>query len=568
MASRSPQRLLHLFLAVTGGVTLWAAFPGTGWWPAAFVAVALLWWALREDHAWWNTLWGFAFGITFFLPHVWWAVNATEVAPWIAMSTVEALFLALFGALWTWARRAVRAVPRGRDVPLGAAWQAVAFAVVFTAVEQWRSEVPFGGFPWGRLAWAMADAPLGRAAWLGGAVLVTFAVCLAGLGLAAAVRAVAAHPRAAATWGRSAGAVGAATAIVVAPLLLPLPGAPTAGTRPADDGAQVYDAGRDQAEDGILRAGAVQGNVGDPDLGVFAQRPEMFGNHLEGTYELAQDFAGELDVVLWPEDSSGADPRTDSGVAAALDDAARAVEAPVLVGAQEYPDDGGRYNLSLLWEAGTGVTQEYAKQRPAPFGEYIPLRGLVRLLSDQVDRVTVDMLPGTGPAVMDLPGGPLGGDDGPRIATIICFEVAYDEIVRDAVQRGAQVLVVPTNNAAFGRTAESTQQLQMTRMQAVTTGRAAVQVSTVGVSGIVAPDGTLVATTELFTHETLAAALPLRNSITPAVAAGYWPGWIAGGLAGLLVIAGVVARVRERRTARTRTHDERPAAQGHEALVR
>ncbi|MBO0610207.1 apolipoprotein N-acyltransferase [Myceligenerans salitolerans] len=545
MHRRSPQRLLSLFLAVTGGIALWAAFPDLGWWPGAFVAVALLWWALREDHAWWNALHGLAFGLTFFLPHVRWAINATEIAPWIAMSCVEALFFALFGALWTWARRAVRATPGGRGLRRGGVvWQAVAFAVVFTAVEQWRSEVPFGGFPWGRLAWAMVDAPVGRAAWLGGTVLVTFAVCLAGVGLAAATRAVVARPRAAASYGRAAAAVAAAAAIVVVPVTLPLPASSEAGTVTDDDGALVRDAGSDLAEDGVLWAGAVQGNVDDPDLGVFAQRPELFGNHLEGTYELAEDFAGELDIVLWPEDSTGVDPRTSAAASAALDAAAVAVDAPILVGTQEYPADGGRYNLSLLWQAGQGATERYAKQRPAPFGEYIPLRPLVRLLSDQVDRVTTDMLPGDEPAVMDVPAG--GGGDDVRIATIICFEVAYDEIVRDAVRRGAQVLVVPTNNAAFGWTEESTQQLAMTRMQAITTGRAAVQVSTVGVSGIVAPDGTLVTSTGLFTHDTLAAALPLRHTITPAVAAGYWPGWVAGVVAGLLVVAGVVVRVSAR----------------------
>ncbi|RPF21552.1 apolipoprotein N-acyltransferase [Myceligenerans xiligouense] len=576
MHRRSSQRLLNLFLAVTGGAVLWSAFPDVGWWPAAFAAVALLWWALREDHAWWNALHGLVFGLTFFLPHVRWAINATEVAPWIAMSVVEALFFALFGILWTWARRAVRAGLRGRAVARGSgAWQAAAFAVVFTAVEQWRSEVPFGGFPWGRLAWAMVDAPLGRSAWLGGTVLVTFGVCLAGLGLAAAARAVIARPRALASYGRATGVVAAAAAVVVVPVTLPLPASSDAGTVATDAGAVVHDAGSDLAQDGVLWAGAVQGNVDDPDLGVFAQRPELFGNHLEGTYELAEDFGGELDVVLWPEDSTGVDPRTSARAAAALDAAAEAVGAPILVGTQEYPSDGGRYNLSLLWQPGQGATERYAKQRPAPFGEYIPMRPLVRLLSDQVDRVTTDMLPGAEPAVMDVPArlgaAPTGGGDGTRIATIICFEVAYDEIVRDAVRRGAQVLVVPTNNAAFGWTEESTQQLAMTRMQAIATGRAAVQVSTVGVSGIVAPDGTLVTSTELFTHETLAAALPLRHTITPAVAAGYWPGWIAGIAAGLLVLAGVAVRVGTRvtgrRPARGEQDGDRPAASDHGALV-
>ncbi|GAA1856209.1 apolipoprotein N-acyltransferase [Myceligenerans crystallogenes] len=542
-----------LLLAALGGLALGAAFPPLGWWPGALVAVALLWWALRPDHAGWNALAGLVFGCVFFLPHLWWANLATEEAPWIALSVLEASFLALFGAAWTWVRRGITVLLRGGRVPSGAGWwAAVAFAWLFTGVEELRAQVPFGGFPWARLAWSMVDVPLGRAAWLGSSVLVTFGVCLAGLGLAGAVRALSVRPLTRRSAGRAAAAVAIAAAVVVGPAALPLPADPDAGTVTSGDGVPVHDAGQGTAEDGVLVAGAVQGNVDDPGEGVFGFRPELFGNHITGTHELAGDLAGQLDIVLWPEDSSGIDPRTDPGEAAALDAAAEAAGAPILVGSQEYPETGGRYNTALLWEAGQGVTQRYAKQRPAPFGEYIPWRPVVRLLSDQVDRVTTDMLPGGEPAVMEVPAEASGGPGATvPVATVICFEVAYDDIVRDAVGRGAQVLVVPTNNAPFGWTSESTQQLAMTRMQAMTTGRAAVQVSTVGVSGVVAPDGTLVAATELFTHDTFAARLPLRTTLTPAVLAGPWPGWIAAGGAGLLVAAGiaagVVSRVRGRR---------------------
>lgn len=560
-----PSRLLSLFLAVVGGLLLWSAFPDAGAWPAAFVAVAVLYWSLGRDSAWWNFLIGLLFGLAFFLPHLWWAHESTETAPWIAMSTVEALFLAVFGALWTWVRRARFLRRRG--------WRlAAAFAVLYVAVEQWRAEVPFGGFPWGRLAWTMAGTPTGRAAWLGGTVAVSLLVAFAGVllalavaGLARAVRLRAARGTApsdepgtapASTTGsddvprparrrtpgrelsRTAGALALGVAVAVAPLVLPLAASASAGAVETPDGAEVYDAGSDLAEDGTLWAGAVQGNVGEPGLGAFANRAEVLNNHLGGTYTLAEDFAGELDVVLWPENGSDLDPQTAPDVARGLDAAASAVGAPILVGAQEFPQAGGRYNVSLLWQAGSGVIGRYAKQHPAPFGEYIPMRPFLRLLSDQVDRVTTDMIAGVNPPVVEVPSRL--GQGGYRMGTIICFEVAYDEIVRDAVLEGAQVLVVPTNNASFGFTAESTQQLAMSRMQAITTGRAAVQISTVGVSGVITPDGTVVRRTGLFTADEFVAHLPLRSSITPAVAAGYWPGWVVGGLAVALVVAGLV----------------------------
>ncbi|WP_454856104.1 apolipoprotein N-acyltransferase [Promicromonospora soli] len=541
-----PSRLLSLFLAVVGGLVLWTAFPNAGVWPAAFVAVAVLYWALGRDNAWWNLLTGFLFGLTFFLPHLWWAHESTETAPWIAMSAVEALFLGAFGVLWTWVRRAPFLRRRG--------WRlAAAFAVLYVAVEQWRSEIPFGGFPWGRLAWAMVDAPTGRAAWLGGTVAVSLLVAFAGvllaLAVASLVRAVrnrtthgTGHTsRALPEVGRAVGALALGVAVAVVPLVLPLPASASAGPVETPEGDEVYDAGSDLAEDGTLWAGAVQGNVGEPGLGAFANRAEVLNNHLEGTYTLAEDFAGELDVVLWPENGSDLDPQTTPDVARGLDAAATAVGAPILVGAQEFPESGGRYNVSLLWQAGNGVIGRYAKQHPAPFGEYIPMRSFLRLLSDQVDRVTTDMIAGVNPPYVDVPSRL--GQGYYRIGTIICFEVAYDEIIRDAVLDGAQVLVVPTNNASFGFTAESTQQLAMSRMQAMTTGRAAVQISTVGVSGVVTPDGTVVRRTGLFTDDVFVANLPLRSSITPAVAAGYWPGWVVGGLSFVLLVAGVVGGI-------------------------
>ncbi|WP_369372764.1 apolipoprotein N-acyltransferase [Promicromonospora sp. Populi] len=544
-----PSRLLTLFLAVAGGLVLWAAFPDAAVWPAAFVAVAALYWSLGRDNAWWNFLIGLLFGLAFFLPHLWWAHESTATAPWIAMSVVEALFLAGFGALWTWVRRTRFLRRRG--------WRlAAAFAVLFVAVEQWRAEVPFGGFPWGRLAWTMVDAPTGRAAWLGGTVLVSLLVAFAGVLLALTVAGLVRAARhrtqqgdgAPHAVGRAAGALTLGVAIAVVPLVLPLPTSASAGSVETPEGGEVYDAGSDLAQDGTLWAGAVQGNVGEPGLGAFANRAEVLNNHLEGTYVLAEDYAGELDVVLWPENGSDLDPQTAPDVARGLDAASTAVGAPILVGAQEFPGSGGRYNVSLLWQAGSGVIGRYAKQHPAPFGEYMPMRSILRVFSDQVDRVQTDMIAGVNPPYVDVPSRLGQGDY--RLGTIICFEVAYDEIIRDAVLEGAQVLVIPTNNASFGFTAESTQQLAMSRMQAITTGRATVQISTVGVSGVITPDGTVVRQTGLFEADQFVTQLPLRSSITPAVAAGYWPGWVVGGLAVVLVVAGVVGGVGARRRAR------------------
>ncbi|WP_245885845.1 apolipoprotein N-acyltransferase [Xylanimonas oleitrophica] len=555
-------RPVTLLLAVPAGTALWAAFPDVAAWPLVLVAVALLHAALRRDTPWWNLLVGSVAGTVFFLPHLWWANEATDTVPWLALSLLEALFFGAFGVAWTWARR----LPWVR----GHAWAHVlAFAAVWTAVEQWRSAFPFGGFPWGRLAWTVAAAPTGRAAWLGGTVLVTFLLAAAGVLLALTASRLLAAARAP---GRRAphllaatGAAAVAAVLVTGPQALPLPhdpatravpDPPVTATVPVPDRSRPVDAATATAQAGVLRVGAVQGNVNEPGLGSFANRAEVLDNHIAGTDRVAATHGAQaapderVDVVLWPENGSDLDPQEARDVARALDGAAERVGAPILVGAQEFPQTGGRYNVLLLWQDGD-VLARYAKQHPAPFGEYIPLRSFVRLFSDQVDRVTTDMIAARNAPVVDVPVERLGRSV--PLGTAICFEVAYDEIARDAVRRGAEVLVVPTNNASFGVTAESTQQLAMTRMQAISTGRAAVQISTVGVSGVITPDGTLVARTGLFTPDHLVADLPLRTDLTPAVVAGYWPGWVVAAAGALLTAAGLVLSTRSRRAARRGT---------------
>ncbi|BDZ62385.1 hypothetical protein GCM10025873_21760 [Demequina sediminis] len=274
-------------------------------------------------------------------------------------------------------------------------------------------------------------------------------------------------------------------------------------------------------QSGTLRLAAVQGNVPDDDTQGPSRSRVILDNHVAGTLALLDQVApGDLDVVLWPENATDIDPRADDDAWRAVDEAAQALDAPILVGTDRYID-AGRYNDMLLWEPGDGPTFSYSKQRPAPFGEYIPLRPFVRLFSAEVDRVSIDMIPGQEPAIVPILVPRLDRDV--PVATVICFEVVYDALIRDAVVQGAELIVVPTNNASFGFTAESTQQLAMSRLRAVEHGRATVQISTVGVSAIIAPDGSVLQQTQLFTSDQMLAALPLRTSLTPADQLGEWP---------------------------------------------
>jgi apolipoprotein N-acyltransferase len=438
--------------------------------------------------------------------------------------------LGLGGLAYRFARELTERLAPGRPQ------DALVFAVCFTAADTLRSHIPFGGFPWGRTGFSQAVGPLANWAWVGGVPLVGLATVAAGALLTAAVGAALALAGERRVAQAAAAAAGAAT-LVALPVLFPL-----------DTSAQS----------GTLKVGAVQGDVEVAATGLFARQREVLENHVDQTYALIEDPAvrrmGPLDVILWPENSTDIDPREDPQAAAAIDAAAEAADAPILVGAMDYLPQDRRYNQGVLWVAGKGVVDVYSKQHPAPFAEYMPARDFFRLFTSKVDLVGDEMLPGQEVGVIDLDARSLGRTV--ALGDVICFEVAYDSVVGDAVRAGAEVVVVQTNNATFKNSEEATQQFAMTRLRAIEFGRATVQISTVGVSAAVAPDGSLITPlTGLMEPAHFAAELPLRTGLTPAARVGPAVGPVIMLAALLAWVAGVgavlVARRAEPRPARS-----------------
>lgn len=494
--------------ALLSGLAAAAAFPPVGAWPLVLVAVAALVLLCRGQSARRGALIGLVHGVAFFLPLLHWSGIYVGFLPWFLLSLLEASFLAAYGAL----APACWRLP-GAPVFLAALW---------TAVEAARSRLPFGGFPWGRLAFASAESTFAPLAALGGAPLVGFVVALAATLLAAAVVAGRTKPPRRHRSRRGGALLAAAAALALAGLLVPTP---SGSTRTAV-------------------VAVVQGNVPRAGLAFNAERERVLRNHVDATLSLAEQVrTGERprpDLVLWPENSSDIDPFRNPDAARLIQSATDAVGAPVLVGT--VVEGPGRWlrNTGVVWRPGSGDGSgpgaRYVKRHPAPFAEYVPLRGIARRVSDKVDLVARDFA--AGDIARTLPMGPA------QVADVICFEVAYDGLVRDVVRRGGDLLVVQTNNATFGRTAEATQQLAMTRLRAIEHGRATVQASTVGVSAIVRPDGSVVADTDLFTRDVLVARVPLRDARTPADRVGGWP---EAALSALAVAGLALVVVRRRR---------------------
>jgi apolipoprotein N-acyltransferase len=515
--------------AFASGVAIWASFPPLGWWPAAVGGVAGLLLVVRGSTSWRGAAGlGYLAGLGLWVPLLSF-LRGYGIDAWAALAAIESLWFLLLAL--------------GLRVVLRARWWPLTTALLWVAQEFLRDRVPFDGFPWGRLAFGQANGPLVRLAALGGAPLVTFAVALAGGLLAYFVlalrrdrdsgRADERAPILQSPGLRGALAAGVLVAVVAAPLGIMLP---TAGT--SHDGAPSS-----------AVVAAVQGNVPRLGLDEFAQRRAVTADHLAETRLLAQKVAaGEMprpDVVIWPENSSDLDPLTDPISRSMVDQAVSAVGVPILVGAVlNGPGPHHVRNAAIVWSPTTGPGQIYVKRHLVPFGEYLPFRHIMTSLVSRFSLIPRDFVAGHTPGTLRL--------GGVTIADAICFEVADDAVVRQAVTGGGRLIVVQTNNASYeqagdsGNSGETAQQLAIARLRAIEHGRAVVVAATSGVSAMIAPNGTVLARTGVFTPALLDMRLPLRDPLTIADRVGPWPEWILT-TAGLLALAvALVAQLRRR----------------------
>ncbi|WP_240619297.1 apolipoprotein N-acyltransferase [Blastococcus sp. TF02-8] len=504
---------------MAGGLALWLAFPPHDLRALVIAGPAALALAAHRRQARTGALYGLLLGLAFLVPLLSWTGEYVGSGPWLALAVYQALHYGALGA-------ATALVSR---LPLWPLWS----ASLWVAMEAVRSRWLFGGFPWARLGFSQPEGPFTALAAFGGVALVSFAVALTGCLLA---RALLLLIDGAGSGPSTGGRARASTLAALAAVSIPLIGTLAQAAAPSGD---VDDGGR------RVTVAVIQGNVPRAGLDFNAQRRAVLDNHVQETLALADSVdTGEQpapDLVIWPENASDIDPLVNRDADRAITEAARAIDAPILVGAVlEGPGDNVR-NAGIVWDPKEGPGDSYVKRHPVPFGEYIPARSFFRLFSDKVDLVRRDFIAGAEPGVLTLGGATLGD--------LICFEVAYDELVTDVVRGGAGMLVVQTNNATFGYTAESEQQLAMGRLRAVEHGRSVVVAATSGISAIIGPDGRLVDRSALFTADTFVRDIAQRGELTVATRLGSLPEWSlsALGLAGVVVALGLRARGRSRR---------------------
>jgi len=358
-------------------------------------------------------------------------------------------------------------------------WGIAAYPLIFVVLEEVRNRFPFGGFGWARIAYSQADSRYAAIASRGGVLsLSAITVLVAGFIFFAINKKV--------------------KLVFLVPLIALLS---------PNNIATIN-------QTSVLM---VQGNVPELGLEFNARAKQVFNNHVDETKRaLARN--QKVDFIVWPENAVDVDPYTNKDVYEQLE----TFDKPLIIGAIIGKGDK-LLNTSILW--GEKTQDIYVKQHLTPFGEYIPLRSIAKKISPLVDQVD-DFSPGNQQKIFTIGAA--------KVAPVICFELLDDEILTEAA-KSSNLLVVQTNSATFGTSAESAQQLSITRIRAIEHSRNVVSVSTTGISAVIDFNGKILNQTSMGTAEHVFADVGLIEQSSPRDRYGDWAGVFT--LIWLLVVA-------------------------------
>ena len=476
-----PSVPVALGMAILAGWIMDFGFPDRDIWPLALLGLFLMLWSVRGLSLRRSLLVGAVGGFTFFGILIWWLTVYLGLIPWIALTLAQVFFFALgmglVGLAWHYGSRQWPGLA-GRLIItpalVGGAWM---------TREAVSSVFPFGGFAWARISQSQSESTLAPlVAWVGTSgmsfILAFFVAFILAL---VTERRISWDAKATLAWA-------AALALVIWPAW-PV------------------------TESGSIRVLAVQGNA---EAGLFADYD--WGDNLADHYRVTKPLYGQdVDVVMWPENASDVDPLRYPDAAALVSEVSREMGAPLVVGTITREGEE-TFNSMLLWEFDEAsgrdiVRDQYDKIHPVPFAEYLPWRDFFYPLAPNLfDMVPRDYSFGQRDTVFDVAGTTAG--------IAICFDIVDDNIVWAMMDSGAEIIFAPTNNADFGRTDQSIQQLSIARMRAIETGRSVVNISTVGTSAVIDPWGRERDRLPTYEEGYMMLDVPLATHTTPATLIG------------------------------------------------
>ena len=437
-------------MAVVAGVAVAVSLPPWGLWPLAFVGIAIFEMSLGEHvAARTRAARGFLFSMAWMLPGMAWMWSLT-IPGYFAAVVIFAGFHALAAAI----------SPQGP-------WRVIGRPAAHTLAEVLRLVFPFGGVPLATLPIGQADGPLSGVVRVGGVILLTWVVFQIGFALAGPSPFV---PQLARLRGRRSsgqwhGVIGLLAAILVVVIAV-----------------TVAPHGTQSAQPATLRVTIVQGGGPQGTRAINSDPREVVDRHLAATRTIAP---GTTDLVVWPENVIDVAALAGSRELSEVSAEAARIGAPFAVGVTEDAPGNHFVNAQVVITQDGQVVSRYEKVHRVPFGEYMPLRGLLHALGAPTNLVPRDAVAGTGPAFLDIPlaGGKV------RAATVISWEVFFGSRARDGIGHGGTFILNPTNGSSYSGTILQSQQIASSRLRAIENGRWVVQVSPTGFSAFVSPDG-------------------------------------------------------------------------------
>ncbi len=448
------------------------------------------------------------------------AISVVLVA-WLGLSLLQALMGGLlFVAAGLLLRvRLARRIPMLRPFLVAGLW----------AVYEWTQTLGWWGVPWGRLPIGQSKYLVGlqTASWFG-SYFVTFLLVAVNLCLAYAVCEMLRHPKKE-WWGAS---KGACLAVVV--LLVFQYGAGTILwlCHPA-----VTD---------TTRAAAIQGNISSHEKWSFDSTQRTKEIYREYTLKAAKAGA---EIVVWPETAL---PYVVDGETTYLTDLAMEADVTILVGAfTEEKESNQEYNsIACFLPDGTMHETVYSKRRLVPFGEFVPLRGLIETLIPPLAELVLsgdDVAWGEETSIWHLEEGSVGA--------LICFDSIYEDLTRDSVRDGAELICLSTNDSWFTDSAALYMHNAQAQLRAIENGRYVVRAANTGISTIISDRGEVLAQLEPLVDGMLVEDVAIRDSLTLYSRIGNWfvYGWMF--FAAGLLLAECVILTREKRKRQEKTLD-------------
>ncbi|HET7340599.1 MAG TPA: apolipoprotein N-acyltransferase [Methylomirabilota bacterium] len=496
-------RLGRAALLVGSAAVLALAFPRTDWESAAWYALVPLFVVAVGAAPRVAFAWGWLYGTAFFLVLLSWldfTFRTFSEIPWpltwgptLLLAAWCGMFVAVVagGAAWLAQRRSV-------------AWALLTAPWLWVAGEWVRGHL-LGGFPWGTLGYSQyLRLPVIQIAELGGVHAVSFLVVAANAALSGAL---------VLRWRAAIAGLGLAGLLMAGTLLF---GAWRLHEPPAAPAVSVA----------LMQPSIEQPLKWDPQFVTVT-----LGIYLELTRRAG---AEHPDLIVWPETASPTALRRDPGLLATLAALSGQLRAPLLVGSIDVLDGPGRKlsNTAFLVTP-QGIVGRYDKIHLVPFGEYVPLSGIIGFVRGWAEFIA-ELEPGSRTVVFPGPPAPFG--------VVICYEGIFPDLFREFVNHGARVMVNMTNDGWFGRTSGPAQHLAMYPFRAVEHRIAVVRAANTGVSAFIAPSGQIVRHLGLFQRGVLTDRVPLRSGRTLYTRVGDWVAWLSLAVAAASV--GLAARSR------------------------